>query len=453
MSSKRDAGEVQLPLSDAEVKRIKRLLGIVATVSVVGALLFWFATTLRADGRHDMFNLVDVSVYRAGAEALLQGRPLYEPVFGPLYFTYPPFAALLFLPAALVGDALLKGIWVVGSAALIAWVVTSVSRETRVEQFMTEATVWKFSIALAVVIDPVWVTIYLGQINLVILALVLADFLLIASGRRRRWGGILLGIAISIKLTPVIFVGLLIVLRQFRAALMALLTFAATVLITLVLIPRTTITYWTYALFDTQRISPSDVAGNQSWAGILFRQFDGPVPPGLWFTLAAITGIIGLAVAFRLVRLGHTVAGVGAMGIAGCAASPFSWGHHWVWLLLVVTWGAGMAIQYLVVRSRIATFYVILAIISFLVSARYFVGERGSMGSWAIYLDHPIGTWALSYPVVGTALMVAIGIFAWTKPAWFAHVLEPQPASPDRDLHAARAPGSVPSHDTAKPAP
>lgn len=66
------------------------------------------------------------------------------------------------------------------------------------------------------------------------------------------------------------------------------------------------------------------------------------------------------------------------------------------------------------------------------------------MGSWAISLDHPIGTWALSYPVVTMTLVLVIGILVWTRPVWFAHVLEYQRQAPgNRDGSTTGVEGSA----------
>ena len=45
---------------------------------------------------------VDLDVYIAGGNALLDGTPLYDVRVADLPFTYPPFAGVLFIPLALL---------------------------------------------------------------------------------------------------------------------------------------------------------------------------------------------------------------------------------------------------------------------------------------------------------------------------------------------------------------
>lgn len=342
--------------------RLRRLVGNLSTIALVTALLFWFATTLREDVRQELFNLIDIRVYQAGAQAILSGQPLYEPVLGPLYFVYPPFAGLLFLPMAFVGDGLLKGIWLLSSAGLVAWVVTVAAKETRIRRFVTGNTVWKLSIAAAVTIGPVLDTISLGQVNPLILVLVTADLVMIASGRHPRLAGVLIGLAIAIKLTPLVFVVLLVAVRQFRPALVAIATFGLTVALGFLFLPRASMSFWGGAIVDTDRMGHAAILSNQSWSGALARHFDGHAPTGWWLLLAGCSGLLGLAVAVLLYRRDHPLPAAGVLGVAACAASPFSWGHHWVWLLLLVTWGAGMMLHNLVARHRAWLAYAALAV-------------------------------------------------------------------------------------------
>ena len=64
-------------------------------------------------------------------------------------------------------------------------------------------------------------TIYLGQVNLVLLALILWDLSQPDTGKSRWWKGFGTGIAAGIKLTPLIFIPYLLVARKFRQAAMA----------------------------------------------------------------------------------------------------------------------------------------------------------------------------------------------------------------------------------------
>src|SRR6202020_1743915 len=80
--------------------------------------------------------------------------------------------------------------------------------------------------AMALWLEPVYMTLYFGQINLVLLVLAIVDLALPDSCR---WKGIGIGIAAGMKLTPLILIPFLLASRRIRAGLVALATFAVTV--------------------------------------------------------------------------------------------------------------------------------------------------------------------------------------------------------------------------------
>ncbi len=74
------------------------------------------------------FDLVDLEVYRAGAVAFIHGRDIYlaHPRVIPLPFTYPPFAAVFFVPLGLLPDLLARvAISLLSGAALVFAIVAA----------------------------------------------------------------------------------------------------------------------------------------------------------------------------------------------------------------------------------------------------------------------------------------------------------------------------------------
>src|SRR4051812_48385888 len=68
---------------------------------------------------------IDLDVYRGGGAAVLAWDPVYAgPVSRGMLFTYPPFAALLFTPLAVLPAAVYKGAFLILNCALlvvVAW--------------------------------------------------------------------------------------------------------------------------------------------------------------------------------------------------------------------------------------------------------------------------------------------------------------------------------------------
>ena len=262
---------------------------------------------------------LDLAVYRAGGQRLLDQMALYEQPWGDLPFTYPPFAALAMVPltvlpawgAALVMPAL-------SCAALVAiWRCCGTTRGRALAL-----------VPLSLLVEPVWMTLIFGQVNLVLAALVLADLGL----RDHRWRGVATGIAAGIKLTPLIFVAYLVVTGQWRALRRCLLAFAATVAVPFLLVPSDAWHFWTRVLLDSSRIGAPWYATNQSLMGVLSRLGGEAswVAPA-WFVLASSAALGCLWLARRLWLGGDALAAVSASGLAALLASPVSWSHHWVW--------------------------------------------------------------------------------------------------------------------------
>ncbi len=121
-------------------------------------------------------------------------------------FTYPPFAAVSMLPMAHLGlRAAIAATLLLNLAALgaVMWMTAGP---------LLRRYGW-YGCALAAcalaLFEPVRDTISFGQVNLVLLALVLTDAWLLTTGRTR-WVGIGIGLAAAIKLTPALFIGLLL---------------------------------------------------------------------------------------------------------------------------------------------------------------------------------------------------------------------------------------------------
>lgn len=76
----------------------------------------------------------------------------------------------------------------------------------------------------AMSLEPMYHTLFLGQINLILLALILVDLCRAAAGRP---AGIGIGVAAAIKLTPLIFIPLLFLSRRVRDGLAATAAFLA----------------------------------------------------------------------------------------------------------------------------------------------------------------------------------------------------------------------------------
>jgi alpha-1,2-mannosyltransferase len=286
-------------------------------------------------------------VYRNGGLIVRQVSPPYNGhQASPLYdwtgqngvqFTYPPFAAVIFAVASVLPWTLLRSAMTVASLAALGlslW-ITFGALGYRGRRTVRLAATLGVS-ALALLTEPVQETLGLGQVNLLLMLLIVADLLTTGalSGRTRWWHGIGIGVAAGIKLTPLIFIPYLVLIRRYRQAATAAVTFVVTVLLGYAVLPRDSGTYWVHGLFlKANRIVFLGTRGNQSLRGVLTR-LAGSVTSGTvpWIAAGILVVVIGLAAAALLYRAGQPVAAVLACALTGLLVSPLSWDHHWVWV-------------------------------------------------------------------------------------------------------------------------
>jgi alpha-1,2-mannosyltransferase len=283
---------------------------------------------------------VDSAVYRSGAIALLTGEPLYdndflssEPPWARLPFTYPPTGALLFVPLALFPTQVSWGVLGALSVLALALVVrVAVQNVPNRPAWMNPATTTLVVTVLALGLEPVWRTLFLGQINLILMALVVVDVLVL--GRSRYLGGVLVGVAAAVKLTPLIFVPHLWLTGRRADAVRAVVTFALLQLLIFAVIPHDFRRFWSVAVTNPERTGPTFWAGNQSLNGLVLRLSDlAPWALGAAIAIGALLAVPAVYLVRRYHRAGQPLTALLVTAFFGLLLSPVTWSHHYVWVV------------------------------------------------------------------------------------------------------------------------
>jgi alpha-1,2-mannosyltransferase len=275
-----------------------------------------------------------------GRQAADGGGGLYAPG-APFRFTYPPFAALLFSAGAGASVSAMQIALTTGSVVALAVVCAQALAASGVRR--RPETVFAVS-ALALQTWPVAYTLHLGEVNLILSALIGADLLQPRrpAGPREGawWQGIGTGLAAGIKLTPLIFVAYLLLTRRARAAVTAAVTFAATVGAGFIWLPGPSRAFWLSGVFYNQnRIGDPANPSDQSLSGAVARLAGTGDPPRAWWLVAVLlAGLAGMAVAVWAHRRGYRLAGFPCCALTGLLVSPVSWTHHWVWAVPLLVW-------------------------------------------------------------------------------------------------------------------
>ncbi|SDJ88858.1 alpha-1,2-mannosyltransferase [Actinopolyspora mzabensis] len=303
------------------------VVAVALTAFAAPTLLQWMLI-----GTPVLGDFLDVTVYRAGGAALLNGEPLYESdlpaLTGSYPFTYPPFAAIIFTPLSFVPTWLCRALVIPAHMLLLVTVVRELLRHANAASIRERRRATVAVVALVFLVEPLTWTMWLGQINLLLLALVLLDLV-----GEHRSSGVAVGIATGIKLTPGLFIVYLMCTRRFGMAARAAGATAATIGLGFLVAPHDSLRYWSGVFADNSRFGATAGQGNLSINGAVARMLgDGDLRVLLWLVLAGIAVVAGLAVATAVHNRGEVLLGLTLCGLTTTAVSPFSWSHHWVWL-------------------------------------------------------------------------------------------------------------------------
>jgi alpha-1,2-mannosyltransferase len=283
-----------------------------------GKLLPWHPST------------IDLQVYVYAVKDMLAGKDIFAttiPIWS-LYFIYPPIAAILMTPLAFGPYVFWQVIWTAG----LVWAQQSVLKRCGAPRG------WRLGllgIAVVLAVEPIRTTLGYGQVNTMLMALVIADLLPDPPEHRRRIPqGVLIGLAAAIKLTPALFVIFMFLIGKRRAAITAVIGFAVFTGIGAILLFRETVVFFSgLSGGDTRTASPL-YAGNQSLLGVFFRLGDSSrTTTLLGLAVAGVLAVLGCLVAAHWWRSGEKVFAIAIVGLTTCLASPLSWTHHYVWIL------------------------------------------------------------------------------------------------------------------------
>ncbi|MGE2717904.1 glycosyltransferase 87 family protein [Mycolicibacterium litorale] len=385
-------------------RAVSRRVRVLGPVALTVALALYLAAYLRWPS---LASQVDLLVYRFGALRVWDGQDLYSVGLTgdqhTMLFAYTPFAALCFLPLIGLSQSSILILGLLVNVACVGYLVRRMLTAAGVTTGLWALTA--LLMAPILWLEPIRLSLQLGQINVLIMALVVADLLTQPS---RKWTGIGIGIAAGIKLTPALFIVFLLATGRRREAVVAGLTFVSTIAIGFVLLPAASRDFWLQGQFrDVGRIS-SDPLANTSLSGLLDR-LDWAMP---WQTVAAgVFAIVAIAIAALVWRRGHALLAVAIAGMTSAAVSPFSWSHHWVWLAPLVVY---LGLLGYVHRSRVAALAMWALVALF---GGWFVASRSDPPQAGLMsLRHP-GLWDQLLPAAYLLALCIVLVWALVQRA------------------------------------
>lgn len=335
---------------------------------------------------------VDLDVYLMGARTVSQHISLYSVSIHDLFFTYPPFSAVMFMPLAKLNQEGARVAFLVLSWMCYLLSMVIVGRKLGFG--------WGgvgFLVVAGGATEPFFRTSVLGQVNMLLMALVVVDTLVIPP----KWRGWLVGLAAGIKIIPGVFILYFLIQRDIKAALRALVGLAVSIFIGVLVAPADSWNFWSGGFLGLGRFGEAAViaSDNQSLVAILMRLTHDPSPA---VAMSLLTGALGVAcgalVAWRLASRGDNVGAVVALGFGGLLASPISWTHHWIWVIPLL--------GVLASRGWWVSCWIVGAVFTIGPMWALGIGNRGELefGPVEVFVS-------ASYAIVG---LVVLGKLAWS---------------------------------------
>ncbi|HUV72600.1 MAG TPA: glycosyltransferase family 87 protein [Clostridia bacterium] len=301
--------------------------------------------------------LFDFSLtYMRAAKAILAGKNIYS--FGDI--NYPPPSLFLFLPFSFLPLFWSQLIWSLLSLVCLG---TSILISLKILDQKVSLFTWFWITPLVLLSFPVKWTLGMGQMNNLILLLMVLSFFFYKK-KKEDWAGVFLGLAISFKIVPFFLVLLFFLKRKLKIVLTSFLTTLALFLLSGLFFGLNLISdYFLKVVPKTFGPAGKEIYYNQAISGFVSRIiFD--------FSLQSLlTNLLALAIvaftSFALVRRNKVTDLDYALVITTFVlVSPFSWQHHFVWLLFPFL----AALVWLQQRKKTLGWKLLLALAYFLVA-------------------------------------------------------------------------------------
>lgn len=357
----------------------------------------------------------DFNVYYHASREVIAGRDPYQNSLSEWTpYLYPPLLAELLIPLALLPLPLAAYVWFLISAFSVSATAAMCARmlpESRAPQWLVAAG------AMIIVFRFVLDNFNLGQVNAMVTALAVAHVFLFARGKKF-WSALALAVAVSIKLTPAIFLVYHIAKLRLRYALACIVLVGA--ISALSFLPMGTAAPGAFSEFanrtlrNEQGYNLAD-PGNQSLRGAFARLTTTVTDETRYNSRMVFSGstlllsIIVLAAAvWGATRARDELSAVAPFFCCAVLLSPLSWKAHFVMLILPLAQLSGVMLNTPKTRRRLIAATMVAAFVLFNLTSPRVIGLGAAEWSDAHSLVFA-GGFLVFIASVGTALMQKFG--------------------------------------------
>lgn len=303
-----------------------------------------------------VFNVsIDFGAYYAAATVLREGGDIYDrtatqtlaarrtDIKEVTTYIYPPFWALVMVPFSLLPYAYAKILWLLFNQMFLF-----ASIYLMLAALDVKGLAWVVALFLTLNYNPVFLVLNLGQVDVFLLFLIALAFWLFRRGQKV-WVGVLIALAVAIKITPALVGIYFMIKREYRVFVSMLVG-----LLVVVLVSTLFIGFHSHVVF-IQKILPSLLKSsaeinpnNQSISAFFARLLvgeEGRIVP--WFrsevlatTLTTCMSFLVLLITFVILFLHRSDAAVdlelSLVLVTMLLVSRITWEAHLVWLLFPI---------------------------------------------------------------------------------------------------------------------
>lgn len=319
-------------------------------------------------------NLFDFQVYYGAVNNFLEGINPYQHLYiKTTPFNYPPSALLFLLPLSLFSIKLSQFIWFIFSLLClmtIAQIIFSL--------FIPEEKWWIKLILLSLLLQnfPTKFTLVMGQVNLLVLLLIVLSFYYYVN-KDDKLSGLFLGLSAAIKLNPLLLVAFFVIKKRYKIVFRTFLTFLLANLIILMIDPISTLFYYQNVLPGLLGLVSQGHYYDQSFLALIGRL-------GLNYRLGRVLNflILGWGAVLTLKSLVkkkgvfYQFKHFSILLLLVTMFNTFAWQHHLVFLL-----PAFLAASFIFLKTKNFLFGFFLAMAAFLVGFHF----RDLQHPWLIY--------------------------------------------------------------------
>lgn len=314
--------------------KYKLVLAISLFFCIMSACLVMYEVFYRG-----FISTVDLAVYRRAGYDIVHSVPLYSSNFGEklnvkLGYVYPPISAIIFIPFGFLSMTYTKWIWSILSIFELFVVVKIGFHEVSKSYKKLQIPFLFFFTGLFLWINPMYSDLIYGQIDLLIMTLILIDLVYFVDHKRPKWlkEGLLTGLAAALKLVPLIFILYFLLVSDYKKLKNSIISFSVFTLAGFLIMPNDSKIYWFHYLEYTGGHDNAWYYLNQSADGIL-RRILASYWFELWVPLVALIFIFGIRKAYVANKNNNEFLAVILIGLTGIIISPISWVHELVWII------------------------------------------------------------------------------------------------------------------------